>query len=352
MPAGRAALPAARPVRDGGGLAGRRPRTSVPPPRRTACRWSERQRVRPPFLSSSACHLVHAAGEHLAGLAGGHGLHRLRLGRRLVDLLDGRAEVDAAGLLDHIDDGADDEHDDQGDDDEVVVVPRGVRRPRPHQVDDHEDAVHEGEDVDRPAPLAQVEVGPVLRPAPAPRDEAAEHHHLVGDVGTGRGPGGDTGDGDERVAAAEVHVQQHDDRRHGDEDRRRQRGLGARMHVAEELRGGDHLVAAEGEQQPRRRRLDRQAADEDGDAHGDQEGVRDPGREVRVEDVRDRPRPLRLRLGDVRDGEDHRHQPEGADDRGDADREQHGARHLAGRVDRLFRESPGRVEAVHAPRRR
>ena len=42
------------PVRDGGGLAGRRPRTSVPPPRRAACRWSERQRVRPPFPSSSA----------------------------------------------------------------------------------------------------------------------------------------------------------------------------------------------------------------------------------------------------------------------------------------------------------
>ena len=71
--------------------------------------------------------------------------------------------------------------------------------------------------------------------------------------------------------------------------------------------------------------------------------------EVRVEDVRRSPRPLRLRLGDVRDGEDHRDQPEGADDRGDADREQHGARHLTGRVDRLFREAPGRVEAVQHP---
>ena len=40
------------------------------------------------------------AGKDLAGLAGRHGLHRLRLGRRLVDLVDGRAEVDAAGLLD------------------------------------------------------------------------------------------------------------------------------------------------------------------------------------------------------------------------------------------------------------
>ncbi len=183
----------------------------------------------------------------------------------------------------------------------------------------------------------------------APRDEAAEHHHLVGDVGTGRGPGGDAGDGDERVAAAEVHVEQHDDRRHGDEDRRRQRRLGARVHVAEELRGGDHLVAAVGEQQPRRRRLDGQAADEDRDAHGDQEDVRDPRREVRVEDVGDRPRPLRLRLGDVRDGQHHGHQPERADDGGDADREQHGARHLTRRVDRLLGKAAGRVEAVHHP---
>src|SRR6266550_2984550 len=224
---------------------------------------------------------------------------------------------------------------------------RGILPDR--DVEQHQAAIQDGDQVDQLAPSTEVEPGGRPGPAAEAGSEDADVAEQIAQVDQTRGSDR------EREATERTDHEDRNGREDPDRDRGIRRRLERRVDPAPDRAEGQVAVAAHREHHPRRRALDRQGADEDRDEDDEEVDLADgdarPGdvvREGRLDGGRDREAAALTFLHRVRDRGDRKddgQQEDRADDARDRDGPEDATRRLTPSIDGLLAERPGRVES-------